>query len=145
MPACAPVSCGDSTESRPIKQLAPLDALHFLLGDSRALFIDVRSDLEFLLIGHALSSRCIPWIEDGKWEVNPHFVAQVMMIAKFDTPIVLICRSGNRSAAAVAALEAAGFQQVYDICGGFEGECDARQHRSTRSGWRYFGLPWEQC
>lgn len=128
-----------------IKQVTPRDAWDFVKANPRAVFIDVRSDLEFLLIGHALSSHCIPWIDDEKWQVNPHFVTEVRAIAVCDTPIVLICRSGNRSAAAAAALLAAGFQQIYDVSGGFEGECDARQHRSTLNGWRYFGLPWEQC
>ena len=144
-PMRASLACVNSAQLRPIKKLSPLDALHLLIGDSRAMFIDVRSDLEFLLIGHALPSRCIPWIEDGAWEVNPHFIAQVSAIATFDTPIVLICRSGDRSAAATAALQGAGFSDVYDVAGGFEGESDNNQHRSTQSGWRYFGLPWEQC
>ena len=144
-PMRASLACVNSIQLGPIKKLSPLDALHLLIGNSRAVFIDVRSDLEFLLIGHALPSRCIPWIEDGAWEVNPHFIAQISAIATFDTPIVLICRSGDRSAAAAVALQGAGFSEVYDVAGGFEGECDSNQHRSTQSGWRYFGLPWEQC
>lgn len=144
-PMRASPACVNSIQLRPVKKLSPLHALHFLMGNSRAVFIDVRSDLEFLLIGHALPSRCIPWIEDGASEVNPHFIAEISAIANFDTPIMLICRSGDRSAAAAAALQAAGFSEVYDVAGGFEGECDSNQHRSTQSGWRYFGLPWEQC
>lgn len=144
-PMRAALACVNSAQLRPVKRLSPLDALQLLMGNSHAVFIDVRSDLEFLLIGHALPSRCIPWIEDGALEVNPHFIAHVCAIATFDTPIVLICRSGDRSAAAAAALQAAGFREVYDVAGGFEGECDSNQHRSTQSGWRFCGLPWEQC
>ena len=29
--------------------------------------------------------------------------------------------------------------------GGFEGELDESHHRSTLGGWRFEGLPWEQC
>jgi hypothetical protein len=28
---------------------------------------------------------------------------------------------------------------------GFEGELDEHHHRSSTGGWRFRGLPWEQC
>jgi rhodanese-related sulfurtransferase len=58
---------------------------------------------------------------------------------------VLICRSGNRSQDAAAALEQAGFAEVYNVLHGFEGELDERHHRNALAGWRFDGLPWEQC
>ena len=58
--------------------------------------------------------------------------------------VVLICRSGKRSADAGLALEAAGFTDVVNVLHGFVGELDDRFHRSTVSGWRFDGLPWEQ-
>jgi rhodanese-related sulfurtransferase len=60
-------------------------------------------------------------------------------------PIVLICRSGNRSQEAGETLERSGFERVYNVVHGFEGPLDATHHRSTLSGWRHEGLPWEQC
>jgi rhodanese-related sulfurtransferase len=80
--------------------------------------------------------------------VNPHFVGQVKKLAGTDhasRPIVLICRSGNRSAEAGEALEKAGFKHVYNVTHGFEGDLDEKHHRSTKNGWRFEGLPWEQC
>ena len=62
-----------------------------------------------------------------------------------DRPVVLICRSGNRSVDAGKALEAAGFTRVYNVLYGFEGELDDTHHRGTLNGWRCEGLPWEQC
>ena len=38
-----------------------------------------------------------------------------------------------------------GFQKVYNVLEGFEGELDDNHHRSTLGGWRFHDLPWEQC
>jgi rhodanese-related sulfurtransferase len=62
-----------------------------------------------------------------------------------DRPIILICRSGNRSLDAARSLEEAGFTQVSNVLHGFEGELDEQHHRGSKTGWRYEGLPWEQC
>jgi rhodanese-related sulfurtransferase len=56
----------------------------------------------------------------------------------------LICRSGRRSAEAGRYLEKKGFPEVYNVQFGFEGEMDETRHRSTKNGWRFDGLPWEQ-
>jgi rhodanese-related sulfurtransferase len=58
---------------------------------------------------------------------------------------VLICRSGKRSLEAGNLLLKEGFENVYNVKDGFEGEPDEHHHRSTLGGWRYEGLPWEQC
>jgi rhodanese-related sulfurtransferase len=60
-------------------------------------------------------------------------------------PIVLICRSGNRSQEAGAALEQHGFSRVYNVLNGFEGPLNDEHRRNVVSGWRHDGLPWEQC
>ncbi len=60
-------------------------------------------------------------------------------------PIVLICRSGKRSLEAGRFLLEDGLNEVYHISEGFEGDLDEQHHRSTLGGWRYAGLPWEQC
>jgi rhodanese-related sulfurtransferase len=60
-------------------------------------------------------------------------------------PVVLICRSGNRSLDAGRALEESGFSKVYNVLHGFEGELDTDHHRGASTGWRFEGLPWEQC
>ena len=64
--------------------------------------------------------------------------------ASIDRPIVLICRSGNRTLDAGVALEKAGFTQIYNVLHGFEGELDETHHRNSVTGWRFDGLPWEQ-
>ncbi|HEX8740653.1 MAG TPA: rhodanese-like domain-containing protein, partial [Casimicrobiaceae bacterium] len=86
----------------------------------------------------------VAWNESPDWEINPHFVGQVKKVASMNRPVVLICRSGQRSVAAGLELEKAGFKEVYNVLDGFEGPLDESHHRGTVSGWRKEGLPWEQ-
>jgi rhodanese-related sulfurtransferase len=117
-----------------------------------ALFVDVRMEIESLYVGRPPGVHNIPWYEYPELTPNPaEFVAAVKREIQGDSDaerkartVVLICRSGKRSVDAGLALEAAGFSQVVNVAQGFEGELDAHFHRSTRSGWRQAGLPWEQ-
>lgn len=128
-----------------MKHLTPKEADKFLHENPLALFIDVRSEMEFLFVGHPVGAIMVPWNDGPDWEINPHFVAHVKKAASVDRPVVLICRSGNRSKDAGAALEQAGFTSVYNVLHGFEGELDEHHQRGRTAGWRHDGLPWEQC
>ena len=86
----------------------------------------------------------VAWNDGPDWAINPHFVGQVKKIASVDRPVVLICRSGQRSVDAGIALEQAGFSEIINVLEGFEGPLDERHQRSKLSGWRKEGLPWEQ-
>jgi len=124
------------------------DAAEFLKKHPDALFIDVRSEMEYLFVGHPVGALHVPWNEGPDWEINPHFVGQIKRIAGANhslRPVVLICRSGNRSVEAGQALEKAGFQIIYNVRHGFEGDLDDRHRRNCVNGWRQEGLPWEQC
>lgn len=128
--------------------LTPKAAFEYLKAHPDALFIDCRSEMEYLFVGHPAGALHVSWNDGPDWEVNPHFVGQVKRLAGTDhatRPIVLICRSGNRSQEAGEALEKAGFTNVCNVVHGFEGELDEKHHRSTKNGWRHEGLPWEQC
>jgi rhodanese-related sulfurtransferase len=127
-----------------VKHLPPKAAYEFLRQHPEALFVDCRSETEYYFVGHALGSMHIAWSDGPDWALNIDFVQHVRARASLATPVVLICRSGNRSYDAGMALERAGFCAVYDVEHGFEGELDACNHRGTRSGWRHDGLPWEQ-
>ena len=141
------------TSSR-VKSLNPKQAWQLIQDEPRALPIDVRSNMEFLFIGHPVGAISIPWIDEPDWIVNPNFAAEIrkLILGGLDhrsdghnVPIVLICRSGKRSMEAGECLLNAGFHDVYNVEDGFEGELDQHHHRSTLAGWRFEGLPWEQC
>jgi rhodanese-related sulfurtransferase len=121
--------------------LPPKQTLQFLQTHPDALFIDCCSEMEYLFVGHSVGALHIPWNEGANWSVNPDFVGQVQKLAGTERPIMLICRSGNRSQEAGEALERAGFMRVFNVEHGFEGELDDERHRNTRAGWRFEGLP----
>lgn len=91
--------------------LDPPDAHAFLERTPAALFVDCRSEMEHLFVGHPAGAHHVSWNDGPHWEVNPEFVPTVRKLTGhgIERPVVLICRSGNRSAAAAHALEEAGF------------------------------------
>ncbi|CAK0774446.1 Rhodanese domain protein [Gammaproteobacteria bacterium] len=134
-----------------IKSLDPLRSFAFLQANPNAILIDCRSSMEFLFVGHPVGAVHIPWIDEPTWDVNPNFVTEIQKTLQMkgspepSVPILLICRSGRRSLDAGKALLQAGFQEIYNVEEGFEGERNGLHQRSTLGGWRFCGLPWEQC
>lgn len=134
--------------------LTPAQAHQLIQDDPQALFVDIRSTMEFLFVGHPAGAVHVPWIDEPDWTVNPQFLTEirkrllggaVCTAEDACAPVVLICRSGKRSLEAGKALLEAGLPTVFHVDEGFEGELDEQHHRSTRGGWRFRGLPWEQC
>lgn len=138
--------------SQQLKTISALEAWEICQQDPRALLIDVRSSMEFLFVGHPKGAIHIPWIDEPDWVINKNFVTEIRKLVlgglkenADDVPIILICRSGNRSDDAGKALVEAGMKNVSHIDEGFEGKLDDEHHRSAVGGWRFHGLPWEQC
>ena len=129
-----------------MKHLTPKETWAFLQAHPEALFLDVRMEVEYLYVGHPPGVVHVPWYEYPEMQPDPRrFVEQVAREATGpDQPIVLICRSGNRTVDAGLALEAAGYRQVINVLHGFEGDLDDRDHRGSLNGWRHDGLPWAQ-
>jgi rhodanese-related sulfurtransferase len=61
-----------------------------------------------------------------------------------EAPLLFLCRSGARSAAAAKAMTAAGYSTCLNVADGFEGPLDAQAKRGTAGGWKAAGLPWRQ-
>jgi len=135
------------------KSISSNDAFQLLKEHPNAMLIDVRSSMEFLFVGHPKGAVHIAWIDEPDWDINPQFVTDIRKLVlggvcgeQGEHPaIILICRSGKRSLEAGQLLLNSGFEQVYNIDEGFEGELNDKHQRSTIGGWRYHGLPWEQC
>ena len=129
-----------------MEHLDPLSAYAYLQHNSNALLVDCRTEIEHMYVGHPAGAEHIAWQEGPDWEIDPEFAAQVkrLLMGDLARPVLLICRSGQRSVAAGLALEAAGFSNVINVLEGFEGDRDENCQRSTLGGWRFHGLPWFQ-
>ena len=132
--------------------LSPQKAYELLQSDSTANLIDIRSSMEYLFVGHPVGATHIAWIDDPDWSINPNFVNEIIQVAHkngadnpLHNPLILICRSGVRTLQAAKILIEAGFTQIIHIDEGFEGDRDDNFQRSSVGGWRFHGLPWEQC
>lgn len=127
-----------------MQHLTPKQAYEFMQANLEAILVDVRSEIEHLFVGHPKGTILIPWMDGSDWDINPNFVAQVKKAASFNRPVVLFCRSGQRSIDAGLALEKAGLSNVYNMLNGFEGDLDQHHQRSVLNGWRFDGLSWLQ-
>ncbi|MFL0577786.1 rhodanese-like domain-containing protein [Dietzia sp. 179-F 9C3 NHS] len=130
--------------------LDPQQAWDMLAADPSAVLVDVRTSAEWQWVGGAdlssLGKRTvgIEWMRSSG-EPNGAFVDQLGEAGVGpDTPVLFLCRSGGRSAAAARAATAAGLGPAYNIAGGFEGDPDAEGHRGTVNGWKVDGLAWRQ-
>ncbi len=131
--------------------ISPTDAWDMLQSNPNAVLVDVRTDAEFAYVGYPDMSECgnpthrICWKIFPDMQRNMHFEDAVREASpEFDVPILFLCRSGIRSAAAAIAMTALGYKHCYNIAEGFEGDKDKTGHRGTIGGWKIRGLPWAQ-
>jgi len=119
--------------------------------------LDVRTTEEYLFIGHAPMAWNVPLVSQTyEWDVdkqyfamkpNPEFIAQVKGFTEPSDTILVMCRSGGRSAMAVNRLAEAGFTNVYNITDGMEGDAVKDPEslylgQRLRNGWKNSGIPW---
>ncbi len=128
-------------------------AWDILKEEQAACLIDVRTRAEWMFVGVpnigelGKEAMFVEWTSAKG--LNPGFVSDVQQELKergvsAETPLLFLCRSGQRSQAAAIACTEAGFNSCYNIAGGFEGDLDQDRHRGKLNGWRHDGLPWEQ-
>lgn len=80
-----------------------------LINHKNAFILDVRQPEEYKS-GHLLNAQLIPL---GSLE------ARIGELTKYkDKPVVVVCRSGNRSGSACVTLAKHGFSQAYNLAGG---------------------------
>lgn len=131
--------------------VAPQTAWKILGENEGAVLVDVRTRAEWSYVGLPdLSSTgkkpaLLEWQVFPSMQPNPEFVAALSSAAADkDTPLLFLCRSGVRSAAAAKAMTAAGYSTCLNVVDGFEGPLDAQAKRGTAGGWKAAGLPWRQ-
>ena len=122
----------------------------------RVKVIDVRTPEEYAFVGHPDKAWNIPLAfvtyqrKNGKTEYgpkwNPDFVAEVKNLAGLNDTLLVMCRSGDRSAKAVNELAAAGFKNAYTVTDGFEGDKvkdpgSVYNGKRMRNGWKN-SAPW---
>jgi rhodanese-related sulfurtransferase/rubrerythrin len=123
----------------------------------RVKIIDTRTPEEYVFVGHPPMAINIPgWLVDYHWDAtgkrltmraNPRFVDLVRARTTQEDTIIVMCRSGKRSAKSVDALAKAGFNKVYTMVDGFEGDVqkDLKSPafgKRTVNGWKNGELPW---
>jgi rhodanese-related sulfurtransferase len=119
--------------------------------------LDVRTAEEFLFVGHPTMAWKIPvaaqvyeWDSEKKkfpMMPLPDFVSRVSEVAKPEDKLLVMCRSGGRSAIAVNMLAKAGYKQAYNIIDGMEGDTvdyptSVFVGQRLVNGWKNSGCPW---
>lgn len=140
--------------------LTPRQAAKVMREDGRwTLFIDVRTRGELFFTGWTpMIDGHVPFVDvterwdwddkEGRYklEANGAFSEDVekLLVAKGLTKsdrVIVMCRSGDRSARAIQKLAEAGFTKVYNQYEGFEGDLSKEGLRNV-NGWKNSGLPW---
>lgn len=123
----------------------PPAVAHELVQLGQAVLVDVRSAEERTFVGQVPGSVHVAWATGTALTRNPRFVRELEAKVRGKSDVILLlCRSGKRSALAAEAAAKAGFRSVFNVLEGFEGELDANQQRGHADGWRFRGLPWTQ-
>ncbi|MBA4358204.1 MAG: sulfurtransferase [Desulfovibrio sp.] len=123
----------------------------------KVFIVDVRTPEEYDFLGHPDMAPNVPsmfWTStfDAQKKayamtMNPKFVDEMKRRFKPADTLVLMCRSGHRSAAAANMLAASGFTNVYSMVDGFEGDKIADKAspafgKRLLDGWRNSKAPW---
>lgn len=147
------------------KYLTPKEAHQYITQEAATtLLIDARTPAEVQFVGYTdLMDANVPYItyDYSAWDdkakeykrvPNSAFMTQVEdalakkgMAGKKDARIIIMCRSGDRSAKAVDLMAKSGYTNVWSQIDGFEGDKakdgDKKGQRVV-NGWKNEGLPW---
>jgi rhodanese-related sulfurtransferase len=119
--------------------------------------LDVRTPEEYIFVGHPEMARNVPLVfvkyqwncarDEPEIEPDVEFVARVKGLYSPADTLMMMCRSGGRSAKAVGALAQAGFKRVFNIIDGFEGDkvddpSSYYHGKRMKNGWKNSGAPW---
>jgi rhodanese-related sulfurtransferase len=126
-----------------------------LENDEDTLLVDVRTKAEWAYVGLPLLEASMPGLVLQEWQAFPDMTVDEGFPTRLqeklveagvgkDAKLCFLCRSGVRSLAAARAMAFIGYQNSFNVSGGFEGDLDKSGHRGIRNGWKAEGLPWQQ-
>jgi rhodanese-related sulfurtransferase len=140
-----------------VTQINPKDAFKILVEDKNSVLVDVRTFEEFTFVGTVdpsmFDGRMIlsPWKLTVAMKDNPNFFEKLEEMiekvfgSKENKPkILFLCRSGARSNAAANFISSMGYNDCFNISGGFEGDLNYDDQRGALNGWKAEKLPWKQ-
>ena len=132
----------EATEGEYAGAVTPPEAWR-LFKDGHVRLVDVRTAPEVRYVG------CVPGASQAEWHgTDPgqveRFLNDLSTVAQRDETVLLLCRSGVRSHHAARVARAAGYQNVFNVLEGFEGQRNHAHQRGFIDGWRSHGLPWIQ-
>lgn len=125
----------------PLERISPEQTHEKLQSDEDWIYLDVRTVEEFEA-GHVPGARNAPVFERGPSGMTPNeeFVDVVAANFSKDAKIITACLRGGRSLKAAELLIEAGFSNVVDMRGGFDGE-PGPGGGIAYPGWARRGLP----
>ena len=86
--------------------------------DKKVPIFDVRRPDEWKQTGIVEGSKLLTFV-DGRGQIKPDFLARFTATVGKDDPVILICRTGNRTSTLARHLvEKMGFTQVYNVRNG---------------------------
>ena len=123
-----------------------------MLKEKNAVLIDVRTQPEWSFVGVPDLRPIGQWALFISWQIYPQMQIDPAFAEKVveragedrDRPLLFLCRSGARSAAAASTMTAYGYHQCYNVAHGFEGDKDEKGQRGHRNGWKAEGQAWMQ-
>lgn len=164
------------TKKEDILSIESVEAYNRLQTMPDTFLIDVRTRAEYQFVGHPRRAYLFPYMfmttrlakagEGYEYQFNQKNTAFIEEISKkFNKKdnLLIICRDGRRSALAAEELVKNGFENVFNVKHGFEGEEfpfdeDADQDKWLKNlakqnnvtgfkhrrhyGWQWWGLPW---
>ncbi|MEW5914131.1 MAG: rhodanese-like domain-containing protein [Thermodesulfobacteriota bacterium] len=139
-----PSLAGAAEKSVGVQTISVLEAAQMLAGEPKSTFlVDVRTRLEYGLLGHPPKAYNIPWrfatldfqVQGGRYDggkalftgyqlsakPNPNFVGVAKSLFKPDDKLLILSTDGVLGAEAADALFQAGFKQVFNLQHGFLG------------------------
>ena len=135
---------------------------HTMENMDSTLFVDIRTPSELNYLGAAtVMDAHVPtvFMDTTGWNDKKHrykrknnenFVADIDKALKKkglgkDDTVILMCRSGKRSASAANLLAKNGYTKVYSVVDGYEGDKvkeGENKGKRMKNGWKNAGLPW---